>query len=294
MFCFSCGTQVPDQARFCSSCGTQLAGSVPSSSTQASPAPSLSSPPVAGTPQQQYHPGSPQGVAPIPPSPVYAGPPSNALVAGNQPTAVFQRVAAAVFHALDSNIQPQRTGALEVTKMVSFRTIGGLAMPPYYAEYVLPIYAQVIPIEVIPGARHAGGPVVSWSGWHQFLLQKLLVEPQQVYLQLTRVCAAFSLPFTFSPADFPPLPNPVAQAKEQRFRTEIYTLAQRSLSGGGGFGLFGGGGQHGSTGGKISHAAAHAMLKMAMQGGGNMLNGGMGFGGGAGAGFIAPFPGFNS
>ena len=46
--------------------------------------------------------------------------------------------------------QPTHTGGLEVSKMKAYRTLGGAALPPYYGEYVLPTYASVIVIELVP------------------------------------------------------------------------------------------------------------------------------------------------
>ncbi|KAI1876515.1 hypothetical protein JX265_004041 [Neoarthrinium moseri] len=182
--------------------------------------------------------------------------------------------------------------ALEVSKLISYRTLSALSVPPYYGEYVLPTYAAVIPIELIPN-QPPTAPVVSWRGWHQFLLQKILAEPGQTYVGLTRLFGTFGMPVWFGAGDFPRAADPLAVGKEQRFRAEIYALAQRSLSSGssgGGMlgGLFGGGGSSSGGGGKMGKMAAHAMLKLATQGSANIVNASLP----AGTGFVAPFPGF--
>ncbi|KAK6084806.1 hypothetical protein SCUP515_01302 [Seiridium cupressi] len=88
------------------------------------------------------------------------------------------------------------------------------------------------------------------------------------------------MPVWFAAHDFPAAADPTAVGKEQRFKTEIYSLAQQRLAGGGGFGgdsilgaLFGGGSSASAgDGGRMSSAAAHAMMQLATQGSANMIN----------------------
>lgn len=105
------------------------------------------------------------------------------------------------------------------------------------------------------------------------------------------------MPVWFFPHDFPAAADPVAVGKEQRFKTEIYSLAQRGLAGGGaGFGggsllgsLFGGRLSTGSSGGGgMSTAAAQAMMQLATQGSANIINASLP----AGSSFVATYPGF--
>lgn len=120
--------------------------------------------------------------------------------------------------------QPTRTGGLEVSKMKAYRTLSGATLPPYYGEYVLPTYASMIGIELVPNQPRTA-PVVSWNGWHHFLLQKILAEPEATFYILARLLTVLNVPISLIRADFPLAPDPAAQAKEARFRTEIYSLA---------------------------------------------------------------------
>ena len=169
---------------------------------------------------------------------------------------------------------------MEVSKMTAYRTLGGLTIPPYYGEYVLPTYASVIGIEVVPH-RPQSAPVITWNGWHQFLTQKILFEPEASFLHLTRVLAILHVPIVLQRADFPNTPSPQAQAKEFQFRTAIYALAQRGLTAGalgagrgGGFG--GGGFGGGGAGGGNGSGSTSAMATLAV----NLMSNGTG--GGAG------------
>lgn len=77
----------------------------------------------------------------------------------------------------------------------------------------------------------------------------MLCEPQRTYVGLVRLFTEFGMPIWFAPHNFPVVADPIAMGEEQRFKTQIYSLAQRSLAArGGGFGggsilgsLFGGG-----------------------------------------------------
>lgn len=90
MFCSQCGSPLQDAARFCSACGT----AVVASSNPASPA------------QAQAQAGSP---SPYNFQPVYSPPlasPTSALISpAGLPQPAFGRLAAALFHALDQNVQ---------------------------------------------------------------------------------------------------------------------------------------------------------------------------------------------
>ncbi|KAI0134184.1 hypothetical protein BJ170DRAFT_591170 [Xylariales sp. AK1849] len=250
MFCITCGVSLPDHARFCSSCGTPVPtgpGSTPSHSS-----------PAQSSPSETKSPYSASSVYSIPGSgwsqPIsrWSRPPSSALVRpGGRPTEAFQQLAGAIFHTLDRNVEPKCTGGLEVSKMSAY---AGYALPPYWAEYIVPTYAAIIPIELIPGQAPAE-PVLSRHGWNQYLFQKIIAEPQTTYFHLTRLCGRFGIPFKLSMSDFPLLPDPTAQAKENRFSTEIMAFAQRRLvaaeRGSGAFGgivSFGGIGSFGGMG----------------------------------------------
>jgi len=165
--------------------------------------------------------------------------------------------------------------------MMAYRTLGGATIPPFYGEQVLPTHAAVVGIELIPN-QPSNAPVISWNGWHQFLLQKILFEPEAHLLHFSRVLAALGIPITLTRADFPPAPDPSAQVKEAQFKTQIYALARAGL----GVGAFGG--RWGAAGGlgsgvgapgkapSTSSVAAQAMIKLATQGGMNLMNGGSG------------------
>lgn len=264
MFCSQCGIQLQDAARFCSSCGTPIASSAP-----VSPAAAHGSP-------------SPYNF-----QPVYSPPPvspTSALISpAGLPQPAFDRLAAALFHALDQKVQPQRTGGMEVSKMIAYRTMGGATVPPYYGEQVLPTYAAIIPIDLIPNQPHSA-PVVSWSGWHQYLLQKTLAEPDATFRHLQRACPALGVTIPLNRMDFPMGSFPNAEAKEGQFRTQIYGMAQRAMTmgaiGGTGFGR-GSGMMGGGAGGAAAHSSS-GTGKLAAKVGLNILNASMGGGGGAG------------
>ena len=147
--------------------------------------------------------------------------------------------------------------------MAAFRTLGGLTVPPYYGEYVLPTYISVIGIETIPGQPRTA-PVISWNGWHAFLVHKIKLEPETVFMQISRVSSALAVPFTAARADFPIMPDPVAQAKESQFKTQVYALGMGAFGAGMGLGL---GGHSNET-----SAAVSAFAKLTAQGSMNIMN----------------------
>lgn len=130
-----------------------------------------------------------------------------------------------------------------MSKLSMYRTLGGGTIPPYYAEHVIPTYAQVVGFELVPN-QPRGAPVLTWNGWHQFLMQKTLAEPEAHFYHLARVLAALRIPIVLRRADLPLAPDPVAQAKEVQFKTQIYSMARLGMAAH----AFGGG----------SHASAHA------------------------------------
>jgi len=173
--------------------------------------------------------------------------------------------------------------------MMAYRTMGGATVPPYYGEHVLPTYAAIVPIDLIPN-QPRGAPVVSWSGWHQYLLQKILSEPEASFRHLQRACPALGITIQLNRVDFPMGSFPNAEAKEGLFRTQIYGMAQRAMRmgaiGGTGFGL-GSGALGGGGGGAAHHSSGTG--KLAAKVGLNILNasltgGGIGGGGGGGGG----------
>lgn len=178
--------------------------------------------------------------------------------------------------------------------MTAYRTMGGLTVAPYYGEYVLPTYASVVGVDLVPG-QPRNAPVVSWSGWHQFLMQKIMAEPEATFRHLLRVCPALGIPINFSRADFPASSFPAAEIKEASFRTQIGMMAQRALGGGMGAGavglganqMFGGGFSGGSAGSSGSGKLLAA--KVGLEIGSNLLNASTG---GTGGLFFPPtYPG---
>jgi hypothetical protein len=178
--------------------------------------------------------------------------------------------------------------------MTAYRAMGGLTVPPFYGEHVLPTYASMIPIDLIPGQNRTA-PIVSWAGWHQYLLQKIMAEPEATFRHLLRVCPALGVQITFNRSDFPLASFPGAEVKEAMFKTQIYGMAQRAMSGGygsrsvfgrgsfAGFGGLGGGVGAGAVGAPAHHSSGTG--KLAAKVGLNILNttitGGVVPGGGA-------------
>lgn len=171
--------------------------------------------------------------------------------------------------------------------MTAYRTLGGLTVPPYYGEYVLPTYASVVGVELVPN-RPPTAPVVSWAGWHHFLLHKIKLEPEASFMHLARLVAALAIPIPLTRADFPLFPDPTAQAKEAQFKTQIYALARRSMGAGvvggaalgGGIGLMsagmgGGGGGGGGAASALQSMATHQMADLVTQTGVNIMNASM-------------------
>jgi hypothetical protein len=180
--------------------------------------------------------------------------------------------------------------------MTAYHTLGGAIVPPYYGEYVLPTYASVIGIDLIPN-QPPTAPVLSWKGWHQYLLQKIRSEPQATFMHLSRLLFALNEPMTLTIADFPVMPDPQAKAKEAQFRIQIYSMARMRLGagvfGGGRGGMGGGmglgmmnGGMGGMSGANASASSqtTQAMANIMTQNGSNILNASMGGGGGGGGG----------
>ncbi|OCK80552.1 hypothetical protein K432DRAFT_382110 [Lepidopterella palustris CBS 459.81] len=172
--------------------------------------------------------------------------------------------------------------------MKAYRTMGGLTVPPYYGEHVLPTYASVVGIELVPNQPRSA-PIISWNGWHQFLLHKILLEPETTFYHITRLLTALNLQISLNRTDFPLAPDPNALVKEARFRTEIYGLIRMGMRAGamgGGMGMLGGGmagaSVYGGGNAHISSAAAHAMAQAMNQQASSMFNGsaltGAGFG----------------
>ena len=173
--------------------------------------------------------------------------------------------------------------------MTAYRNMSGQDIPPYYGEYVLPIYAYTIGIELVPN-RPSTSPALTYSGWRQFLTQKILSAPDASFTHLTRALSALRVPMNLRRTDFPSAPHPYALAMEQRFQLTIADLYRRAVAmgffapsrggggwgggwGGGGGGSYGGGG---GTDGSTTKSVADA-LNSAFQ----LLNNTMG-GGGAG------------
>jgi len=174
--------------------------------------------------------------------------------------------------------------------MMAYRSLGGASVPPFYGEQVLPLYASIIPIDLVHN-QPRDKPIVTWSGWHQYLLQKILAEPSATYQHLVRVCVALGLPFNLNREDFPMASLPSAQVKENLFLTQIYALAQKGISAGAfGGGRFGGGGGFGGAGGAGGGHHSSGTGKLAAKVGLNILNASFGGGaGGGGSGGQSPF-----
>src|ERR1051326_6208634 len=116
---------------------------------------------------------------------------------------------------------------MEVSKLTMFRTLGGATIPPYYAENVIPTYAQVVGIELVPN-QPRGAPIMTWNGWHQFLMKKIKAQPDTTFFLLTRVLPALRVPIVLNRADLPLAPDPVAQALDVQFTTQIYSVVRSS------------------------------------------------------------------
>jgi hypothetical protein len=140
--------------------------------------------------------------------------PSSALIDANcVPSATFERLAGAIFYTLDQTVQVssahlpihivttllikvrlqlRRTGGIEVSKVITYRTMGGATVPPFYGEHVLQTYELVAGIDLIP-AQLRGAPVVSWNGWHRYLLQEILAAPEETFLHLSRLLVVLNI-----------------------------------------------------------------------------------------------------
>lgn len=167
VFCFNCGTQLPDAAKFCSSCGTQLTGSpapAPNPSPVSPIASSVGSPPIYSD-RSSIPSTPPVGIASTPNLGAYT-PPIQAsggqlLNAIGQPTQAFTNLAAALFNALDASVevspdssaskscsitskslQPKNSHGMEVSKMTVYRQASNQPIPPYFGEAVLPTYCR--------------------------------------------------------------------------------------------------------------------------------------------------------
>lgn len=166
--------------------------------------------------------------------------------------------------------------------MTAFRTLSGAVLPPYYSSHVLPTYIRIIGIETL--GQQPSGPVISYNGWRQFLIQKILSNPDEQFMHYPRAAMALGvqLPQPLTRSDFPPMPSAAAMAKEQQFKTQIYAMAQGRLAGGvvvGGHSMAGGhaaGGHQGGGDGKLAASAVHGLAKIALNGGVNLFTGGMG------------------
>ena len=140
--------------------------------------------------------------------------------------------------------------------MLCYRTFGGLTVPPFFSEHVLPTYASVIGFELAPN-RPRSSPVVTWNGWHQYLLHKIRLEPDATFAHIMRVGAALGLQLHLKRTDFPAMPNPAAQAKEEQFKTQIFAMA-RGAFGAGATGLQGTLAAHASAAPTAGHSHAGA------------------------------------
>jgi hypothetical protein len=109
--------------------------------------------------------------------------------------------------------------------MTAYRSLGGLTIPPYFGEHVLPTYATIIGIELAPN-KPKTQPVVTWNGWHFYLMHKIKLEPDTTFMHLMRVGGALGLQLALQRRDFPAMPDPAAQAKEQQFKTRIFAMAR--------------------------------------------------------------------
>lgn len=67
--------------------------------------------------------------------------------------------------------------------MSAYRMLGGDTIPPYYGDQVLPAYASMISLDLNPNQPREA-PVVSWAGWHQYLLQKIMCDPGAAFRHL--------------------------------------------------------------------------------------------------------------
>lgn len=153
--------------------------------------------------------------------------------------------------------------------MMAYRTFGGATIPPYYGEQVLPTYASIIPIELIPNQPREA-PVLSWNGWHQFLLQKISVEPEAAFRHIQLACSALGIPIVFNRMDFPMVAFSDAVAKETLFRTRIYGMAQSAMTMGAlGGGMGDAGPSNSSSGtGKLAASVGLKILGASFGGGG--------------------------
>ena len=137
-----------------------------------------------------------------------------------------------------------------------YRTFGGLTVPPYFSEHVLPTYAATIGFELAPG-QPRNEPIVTWNGWHQYLLHKIRLEPETTFTHIMRVGAAMGLQLHLKRTDFPAMPDPAAQAKETEFKTKIFAMA-RGAVGGAAIGSHVGVGAHSTVASTAGHHATQS------------------------------------
>jgi len=184
------------------------------------------------------------------------------------PQPAFNALAAALFYALDRNVQPVGTSGLEVSKMSAYRTMGGLTVSPFYGQYTLPTYASIIPIDLVPN-QPQGAPVISWKGWHQYLIQKIMAEPEATFWHLQRVFPALNVRMTLNRADFPAVPFAGAEVKEATFKTQVAMMARGAMGGRalGSFGAGSGSGHASSGTGKLAARVGLNILNATMTGG---------------------------
>ena len=133
-----------------------------------------------------------------------------------------------------------------------------------------------IGIELVPNQPQTA-PVVTWNGWHQFLLQKILLEPDATCSHLGRLLVALKIPMALTRDSFPASPSPQAHAKEARFRTAVHALAPKYMAATGSGGAAAGGMDVHSqaamlAASRMRKSMASSMANSITLGGMNMMN----------------------
>jgi len=86
---------------------------------------------------------------------------------------------------------------------------------------------DTIAAERVPGMPN----ILTWDGWHTFLHHKIIALPSDTFTHILAAIQALGirLPHPLTRGDLPLHPHPEADAREQRFQTDIRALASTAM-----------------------------------------------------------------
>ena len=110
--------------------------------------------------------------------------------------------------------------------MVAYRNISRQQQWPDYGELVLPTFIVVIGVDTVP-CRDPRDPVLTRSGWHQYLTHWIKCTPQDTFHHLREALRSLGISIPLERNDLPQQPCPEACGKHRTFLNMLWSSGQQ-------------------------------------------------------------------